>query len=154
MKLDPKQRQLLILALDRAAHPGEADNAAVAFIRLLKVRFGDAYMFLAELETQEPPRPNRGFVDYGAEWLPFGKHRGKQLRDVPPDYLLWVSRNCENMDEYLRETISRYLRDPATNLFSPPITLTTKEKCSCLNSTVQSKKTQTLFCRQELTCFK
>ena len=69
MKLDPKERKLLILALDRAAHPGEADNAAVAFIRLLKVRFGDGYKVLAELETQEPLRPNRGFVDYGnGQW--------------------------------------------------------------------------------------
>src|SRR6266481_2432035 len=50
MKLNEKERKLLVLALDRGAHSGEADNAAAALLRSLRARFGDAYKLLEELE--------------------------------------------------------------------------------------------------------
>jgi Putative quorum-sensing-regulated virulence factor len=108
------RKKLLLLACDAAAYPGEAANAAVALLRSLTARHGDAHKLLAELETPslahvEPVRP-RG-IDYGTQLLPFGKHRGRRLRDVPASYLIWALKNCRNMDEYLREVIERYLRD-------------------------------------------
>ena len=26
----------------------------------------------------------------------FGKHRGKQIRDIPSDYLKWLARECDD----------------------------------------------------------
>ena len=28
--------------------------------------------------------------------MPFGKHKGKDIGDVPSDYLLWLARDCNN----------------------------------------------------------
>lgn len=27
--------------------------------------------------------------------MPWGKHRGKDIEDVPSDYLLWLAENCD-----------------------------------------------------------
>ena len=110
MKLLPKERKLLLLALDRATHAGETQNAAIAFVRSLKTRFGDGHQLLRELE--EPARSRHsGGVDYGHTVMPFGKFRGSQIATVPPNYLLWVLKNCDNLDQPLRKAISRFLRD-------------------------------------------
>ena len=37
--------------------------------------------------------------------MPFGKHKGAQLKDIPRDYLLWVFDNCERISERLRKAI-------------------------------------------------
>ena len=37
--------------------------------------------------------------------MPFGKHRGRRIEDVPEDYLCWVLDNCENISATLREAI-------------------------------------------------
>src|SRR5262245_22912695 len=108
MKLLPKERKLLLLAVDRAAHAGEAPNAAVAFVRSLKTRFWDGHQLLRELEQPARSRYSGG-VDYGHTVMPFGKFRGSQIASVPPNYLLWVLDNCENLDQPLRKAISRFL---------------------------------------------
>lgn len=41
--------------------------------------------------------------------MPFGKHRGKELRDIPDDYLLWVLGNIEYLNPVLRREIERRL---------------------------------------------
>ena len=28
--------------------------------------------------------------------MPFGKHKGKEIEDMPSDYLLWLAQNCDN----------------------------------------------------------
>jgi F420-0:gamma-glutamyl ligase-like protein len=37
--------------------------------------------------------------------MPFGKHRGKELSNVPDDYLAWVLDNCERISPTLRDAI-------------------------------------------------
>jgi hypothetical protein len=115
MNLTDKERKLILLALDRAASPGETDNAAVALVRSFKARFRDGYKVLDELESKgfSPTARSRTnyVVDYGETVLPFGKYRGQELRDVPPDYLLWVLRNFERLNDSLREAITRFLRE-------------------------------------------
>lgn len=40
--------------------------------------------------------------------MPFGKHKGKEMEDVPADYLLWLHKEgCENLEvqEYIRENL-------------------------------------------------
>lgn len=58
------------------------------------------------------------------EWvrMPFGKHKGKPLRDVPEDYLYWCLRNFDWTDkEELRRAICERLGlDQNGNHESPP----------------------------------
>jgi hypothetical protein len=110
MKLLPKERKLLLLATNGAAHPGEARNAAAAFVFSLKTRFGDGYNVLAKLEAHAESNHLSG-VDYGHTILPFGKFRGSQIANVPPTYLIWVLENCDDLNQPLRKAISRFLRD-------------------------------------------
>jgi hypothetical protein len=41
--------------------------------------------------------------------MPFGKHRGQRLEDVPHDYLRWCLANLENIDFRLRLAMQRAL---------------------------------------------
>ncbi len=41
--------------------------------------------------------------------LPFGKHRGKLLADIPISYLEWVLGNCDNASPALRAEIKRVI---------------------------------------------
>ena len=52
-------------------------------------------------------------VSSQAEWnsiviMTFGKHKGKFIEDVPPDYLLWVIDNCD-IQPTLRHAIRQAL---------------------------------------------
>ncbi len=39
--------------------------------------------------------------------MPFGKHRGKSLRELPSDYVEWALRNLNDMDEDLRWSLEQ-----------------------------------------------
>lgn len=41
--------------------------------------------------------------------MPFGKHKGLDLHDVPDSYLLWVLGNVETLSPILRGCIERHL---------------------------------------------
>ena len=57
--------------------------------------------------------------------MPFGKHRGKQLRDVPEPYLVWVLDNCNDISPTLRWAIEEVLEirqdEPASGVPALPI---------------------------------
>jgi exodeoxyribonuclease X len=42
--------------------------------------------------------------------LPFGKHRGLRISQVPPDYLHWMLANCTRIDTDLRQAIEDQLK--------------------------------------------
>ena len=48
--------------------------------------------------------------------MPFGKYKGRELRDVPDSYLLWLLDNCEDISPTLREAIERHLDGGNRNL--------------------------------------
>jgi hypothetical protein len=56
--------------------------------------------------------------------MPFGKHKGQELRDVPQDYLCWILANIQDLNSVLRDEITRVLDltparpDPAP---APPV---------------------------------
>ena len=43
--------------------------------------------------------------------MPFGKHKGEQLADIPTDYLEWVLENCTNMKKELHVEIRNELAE-------------------------------------------
>lgn len=41
--------------------------------------------------------------------MPFGKYKGRKMKDVPADYLLWLrDQKCQNREvsEYIEENLS------------------------------------------------
>lgn len=42
--------------------------------------------------------------------MPFGKHKGLKMEDVPTDYLKWMLREMSNMDENMRYTVEKLAR--------------------------------------------
>ena len=41
--------------------------------------------------------------------FPFGKHKGKKLSDVPPDYMKWCIDNMQRLDPKLKAAMENYL---------------------------------------------
>jgi hypothetical protein len=42
--------------------------------------------------------------------MPFGKHRGEELSEIPDDYLVWCLDNCDSMSPTLRKAIEAHLK--------------------------------------------
>jgi hypothetical protein len=115
LMLNAKQEKLLILAMDPGCSPGEFTNAAIAFFRSLKGRYKSGHELLAILNSlvsrNRPVASAANGADYGLVTLPFGKYRGRQLRTVPVDYLLWMVRDCDCLTDPMRDAIKRFLSD-------------------------------------------
>src|ERR1700719_2777709 len=56
--------------------------------------------------------------------MPFGKHQGKLVADVPTSYLVWVVNECQNVRQGLRRAIESELeqRDWQSRGTPPPRT--------------------------------
>jgi hypothetical protein len=97
-------------------HPGFADREAYR-------KWGDARLKWVDwLEKRHPPQcyfckgrhahnPNC----YAVRWafqlkMPFGKHKGKPLGEVPKDYLQWLLRKADRMDSDTREAVEIVLK--------------------------------------------
>jgi hypothetical protein len=57
-------------------------------------------------------------------FMPWGKHRGQHVRDVPGGYLAWVLEECDNVNWQLRDAIRAELADrlglqPAAPRYQP-----------------------------------
>lgn len=61
-------------------------------------------------------------VSVGAGAFPWGKHKGKQLADVPRDYLEWALRDADMMKPDLRHRIEEFLGLPIGSTGPPPST--------------------------------
>lgn len=87
--------KLLRLALDKAAHEGEIDNAAVMFVRACRAR-GET------VESITGPN-NAGGVRV---WrFTFGKHKGCALEEIDTDYLEWALETLERISPSFRRAI-------------------------------------------------
>lgn len=52
--------------------------------------------------------------------MPFGKHKNRELEDIPADYLLWVLDNVETLSPTLRAEINRVLAVGKTYTWTDP----------------------------------
>ena len=98
-----QELKLFRLALNEGAAPGEADTAALKLIQSMRRRGASAYD-PAEAGSFRVPEAARSVRhDKSAKpenWpgsiiMPFGKHAGKSLATIPPDYLRWCLENFE-----------------------------------------------------------
>lgn len=65
----------------------------------------------------------------GYQVMPFGKHRGHYLRDIPGGYLFWVIEECEQCNPELRVAIRQELaRRILPRTYSPQRTVVDREK--------------------------
>jgi hypothetical protein len=80
--LQPLERKLLALALDRAAEPGEIRNCAQKLIESWRAR---------GLVVEEFERKGERTIDsYGSRLVGFGQYQGHRVGDLPTDYLQWM----------------------------------------------------------------
>lgn len=51
--------------------------------------------------------------------MPFGKHKGMKMEDVPTDYLKWALREMNNLDANLRHTMEKLMRGESLDEEAP-----------------------------------
>jgi len=111
--LNDIETQLLTLALDKGAQPGEIKNSALILINKLRNRGATVDEFAVALNPDNDyDNSEINTVDkYGTLRMPFGKYEGKMLLDIPENYLIWVLMHCRNITPGLRGAISYVLDD-------------------------------------------
>lgn len=111
MGLSERELKLVRLALDKAAGQGEQENAMRMFLASLRARGVDGYSFENETKNRyhyepppkkEPDPPKREAPGKYDQWpfnvvFTFGKYRGKELRQIPSDYLEWCLANFDKV---------------------------------------------------------
>lgn len=55
-----------------------------------------------QINTDEAP------FDVTKVMMPFGKHRGQYIGDLPEDYITWVIENCDNLSDDVRKALEHY----------------------------------------------
>ena len=108
MKLSEIEKKILILAMDHKAADGEYSNAAVKFVNLLRKRFKDGHELVKDLETLPEREPSAG-NKYGEFIFPFGKHKGKALKDIPISYMTWCLTEIPDLWPATKMAIERVI---------------------------------------------
>jgi len=98
------ENKLLRLALDKGAYSGEADSAAIMFIRKLRERGASADELINKLDSS---KSIQDIPKYKLRAMPFGKYKGELLMYIPEDYLEWVLDNCYDITDGLRCAIEK-----------------------------------------------
>jgi hypothetical protein len=103
VRFNSLEQKFIRLGLDPAALGNEVDTSAQMLIRSLRERGITAETFLNGDSSGPAP------FDYGGVVMPFGKHKGVKLRDVPHDYLLWVVENIDKRPLLVKQ-VSEFLK--------------------------------------------
>ncbi len=99
-------RYWLGLELAAAAHDATGDTLVTAHVLLKEI---EAY--LARGGADDPMALVRlADAPVRIEKMPFGKHFGTTLSDVPSDYLRWTLKNIQDMDPDLRWSIEQVVQ--------------------------------------------
>jgi hypothetical protein len=112
MPLPDKAKKLILLLMDGAAPAGEQEAATRKLIACLRSNFADGYALLKEwgngTASPPPPSAHSSTSVYGTFRLPFGQYKGRELRNVPIDYLLYLL-GWEGLWPNTRKAIQCYL---------------------------------------------
>lgn len=106
-----KARKLLALALDRGACDGEWRNAATMFVAALRKAGATADELFAPASAHQPQscwQPPPSDWRSRSVTMPFGRHKGKPLREIPAEYLEWLL-NLDTLRPELRAAVMHEL---------------------------------------------
>ncbi len=94
------------LKIQAAAHSADGDTLVTAYLLILLIRdyLERGHQDDAQSLIEFSQRP------IVVAKMPFGKHRGVLLEEVPDDYLRWAIKNVEDMDSDLRYSIGNRLK--------------------------------------------
>ena len=99
----PTEQKLIRLGLDPAAHPGEVDACAVKLFGSLRRRGTRAEQIIQSFATAT--QAARDLSAARGRVMTFGKYRGRSVGEVPPGYLRWALKTCDNMPHNLRRAM-------------------------------------------------
>jgi hypothetical protein len=87
------EQKLVRLALDPAAQPGEIQACAIKLVAVWRKRglTADEIFGVGSALAAQYWAP-----DYGLCTMTFGKHKGKQFKDIPPSYFRWLLVKLKN----------------------------------------------------------
>ncbi len=99
-------RYWLDIELEAAAHDAAGDTLVTSYVLLreIEIYLKNGGIDSAEALIRLADSPVR------IEKMPFGKHFGSALADVPSDYLRWALRNIPDMDADLRWSVEQVLQ--------------------------------------------
>jgi hypothetical protein len=112
VKLDQRERKLLLLAFDPGATPDESLAALRVLFRNWLVKYPDGHALVQDLEKPEVKERivyRQTESPYADVTLGFGKYKGECLRNIPTDYLIWCLDNFDNLWPSTRAAIEKYL---------------------------------------------
>jgi uncharacterized protein (DUF3820 family) len=105
------EQKLIRLNLDKSAEPGEVRNSAVKLLESLRRRGLRPEALILGTQLQAPWRSETTLAMARRRVMPFGKHRGRRLDAIEPDYLKWALRECSCLSLGLRECIKLVLSE-------------------------------------------
>ena len=94
-ELTELEKKLLRLALCSSAQGAEVATSAVKLVQSLRNRAVESATIETALEGHgngSGPAIRMSRPDWGLVQMPFGKHRGELLMDIPPSYLCFIRR--------------------------------------------------------------
>jgi hypothetical protein len=102
------EEKLINLGLNPAAQPGEVSNAGAKLFHSLRKRGVSSEQIISSFAqktwaVRELSAARGRIVD-------FGRYRGKTVGEVPPHYLRWALRNCDNLSFNLRRAMQLVLK--------------------------------------------
>jgi uncharacterized protein (DUF3820 family) len=107
------EQKLIRLGLNEAAEPGEIANASLKLIESLRRRGMRPEVLILGSQLQPPLQPGTALAIARRRVMPFGRHRGRRLDAIEPDYLKWALRECSCLSLGLREAIKIVLQGGA-----------------------------------------
>lgn len=99
-------RYWLDIELEAAAHDATGDTLVTSCVLLKEI---EAYLQSRGVDSAEA-LIQLADSPVAIQKMPFGKHFGERLSDVPQDYLRWALRNITDMNSDLRWSVEQVLR--------------------------------------------
>lgn len=85
--INAKAYKILILGLHESAIEGEWQSAAIRFFSLMRKDKIEPEQFIPLTSNTDKNDSSYSFV------MPFGKHKGIKITDVPDGYIVWMFEN-------------------------------------------------------------
>jgi hypothetical protein len=98
LQFTDRELKLIRLMLNSAAAKGEIANASRMFAEALRARHVSAEDMEGSAGERLPVDDGYYTADYGLCTMPWGKHKGKEFRSIPPSYFRYIVQWIEDPD--------------------------------------------------------